>query len=113
MLPEFCCDTVTVLRAPLVSSRGGQVRDWAQAEPHAIGGCLLQESSTDTPDRTGRASNVTVSCDLFLPIGADIRAGDRVEHGGATYEVVGAPLQKRSPFGRCDHTLARLAYWKG
>lgn len=113
MLPEFCVDTVTVTRAPLVSSRGGQVRDWDKAKSHTIGGCSLQESTTDTPDRTGRASNVTVTCDLYLPYGADIRAGDRVEHGGATYEVVGAPLQKRSPFGSCDHTLAHLAYWRG
>lgn len=113
MLPGFCDDVVTVLRAPLVSSRGGQVRDWGQATSHEVPGCSMQEASSETMDRTGRASNVSMTNDLYLPAGADICAGDRVEFDGATYEVVGQPLSKRSPFGRCDHTLAHLAYWRG
>ena len=113
MLSTWANDTITVLRAPLVESRGGQVRNWAAAEPHQITGCSLQDTASETGDRAGRAQNTQRLADLYLPPGADIQEGDRVSLGDATYELDGAPLRLRSPFGGCDHTLAHLVSWKG
>lgn len=112
MLPRWCTDTVTVTRAPLVDSRGSKVRDWANASEHAVAGCSVQYSSSDT-DFGDRAANAYGRWRIFAPPGADIQDGDRVSFGGSTFEVDGVTADRRSPTGACSHLQATLVEWKG
>lgn len=110
MLPTFATDTVTVLRAPLAESRGAQVPDWSRASSHEVAGCLVTAgSSTETLDRR-EAVETTLSC--LMPLGADVRAGDRVEWDGRAWQVDGEPEVWRLPAGG-GHVRCRLTAWRG
>lgn len=113
MLPSWCEDTITVLRAPWVSQRGTKVRDWGSAEPHEVSGCSVQPSTTATADPSARALSTSVGAVAYCPPGADVEAGDRIVFDGATYDVEGEPLRVRSPFGGCDHMLVNLTARRG
>lgn len=83
-------DTVTVLRAPLITDRyGAKVRDWAHASSTSWAGCTVQPySATEAAvDREYAATHVR----LFAPPGTSLLATDRVQHGGVTYDVDGDP----------------------
>lgn len=112
MLPRWCTDQVTVLRAPTVRERGSEVRDWANAEAHAVAGCSVQPSNTGS-DMDAREGQVTDRWRLYAPPGADVQAGDRIQWGGHTFEVDGAPYQWTSPTGRVSHKQAMLVEWSG
>ena len=113
MLPSWCADTVTVWCAPWVDSRGTQVRDWASAERHEVAGCSVQPQSAGTLDPSGRALSTELAARVYMPPGADAKAGDRLEFAGATYEVEGEPLELRSPFGGCSHVLVTATARRG
>ncbi|MBR2838987.1 MAG: hypothetical protein IKE55_09405 [Kiritimatiellae bacterium] len=112
MLPSFFDETVTVTRAPLATVRGSQVRDWANAESHAVAGCTVQPSTTSR-DFEGRAGQASDEWRLYAPPGADVQAGDRIGCGGRDYEVDGVPYVWKSPTGRVTHMQARLVEWRG
>lgn len=112
-LPSWCNDTITVTRAPWATERGTKVRDWARAQDHAIGGCSVQYTATASLDRAQRAQAVATSAVVYCPPGADVEAGDRIQHGGATFEVEGSPIEVKSPFGGCDHILVNITARRG
>ena len=112
MLHRWCTDTVEVRRAPMVESRGTQVRDWSQASSHELHGCSVQPASTSS-DMDGREGQVTDRWHLFAQPGADIKAGDRVEFAGQSFEVDGAPFEWKSPTGRVSNIQAHLVEWRG
>lgn len=112
MLPSFCRDVVTVVRAPLVESRGSLVRDWNNAETHLIAGCSFQGLSTSR-DMDNRTGQVEIVATLFANPGADIDAGDRIEFGGASYELTGEPIPYPGATGALDHYEIPLRHWRG
>ena len=112
MLPSWCQDQVTVLRAPLVDSRGTKVRDWAQATSATVTGCSLQPASTSTDFGEVRQA-ADFDATLYLPPDADVLQDDRIVFGGVTYAVDGMPSEWRSPTGRVTHRQARLKTWSG
>lgn len=112
MLPSWCNQTVTVMRAPYVTQRGTKVRDWANAQPHVVGGCSLQEGSTSTDWPTIRQADES-DATLYAPLGADVQADDRVSLGGRTWSVNGVPRQMQSPLGITSHVEAPLKEWRG
>ena len=112
MLPGFCNDTVTRWRAPLVDSRGTKIRDWSQASKSDVTGCSLQPSGasgTYGEQRNGAEYDAV----LYMPPGADVEKGDRVEFAGATYSLEGGPQEWRSPTGRVTHKVVNLKEWRG
>lgn len=111
MLPSWCNDSVTRLRAPLVSARGTKERDWSAATQLTVRGCSLQVDAMggELDDRESTAATAR----LFMPVGADVHAGDRISFDGATWSVVGEPYNARSAFGRTSHACARLKRWEG
>lgn len=113
MLPSWCTDTITVRRAPWATSRGSKVRDWAHAAQHAVGGCSVQPAATATGDPAGRAQMTSVTAAIYCPPGADVAEGDRISFGGVTYEIEGAPIEVRSPFGGCSHVLLNVTSRRG
>ena len=112
MLPSFCRDEVEVWRAPLVTERGKQVRDWQGAAMHPVAGCSVQRASTDGTWGLPR-SGATVRMTLWMPPGADIEFGDKVVADGREYALDGEPLPWRSPTGAVSHLVADLVDWRG
>ena len=112
MLPSWCQDSVTVLRARQRTIGTRTERDWANAQSHVIAGCSVQPAGTSTGFGTVDAVS-TADATLYAPHGADISEGDRVQHGGATYVVDGIPYAWTSPTGRVSHLQARLRKWAG
>lgn len=112
MLPSFASDTVTIERAPLVESRGTLVPDWESAQPHEAAGCSFQPAQGSSAWNDPRQAS-TVRAVLYLPPNSDIREGDRVRYGDASYSVDGAPLPWKSPTGRVSHVVASLVDWRG
>lgn len=112
MLPSFCRDVVTVVRAPLVEMRGSLVRDWDNATVHQIGGCSFQAVSTSR-DMDNRADQVEIVATLFANPGADIESGDRIEYGKASYELTGEPIPYPGATGALDHYEIPLRHWRG
>ena len=112
MLPSGCDDTVTVRRAPLVTTGMRTERDWSQAVPHTVSVCSLQPAGTSTAFGTVDAVS-GADATLYAPLAADIEEGDRIEFGGATYVVDGIPYTWKSPTGRVSSKQARLKKWAG
>lgn len=112
MLPSFCRDSITVKRGRLAPGRGAEVIDWSNPIKFTIDGCSVQPSSTSR-DFDGRSLQVTEEWTLFAPSGSDLKAGDRIEWSGLSFEVDGAPMPWQSPTGRVSHIWARLKEWRG
>lgn len=111
-LPSFCRETVEVLRALPVASRGAQERDWLQATSHDVAGCSVQFGSTST-DRGEPREAVSSSAVLYAPPGADVKAGDRVSCAYGEFSVEGEPMPRVSPTGAVSHVECSLARWEG
>ncbi|MBQ9006091.1 MAG: hypothetical protein IJ092_06925 [Atopobiaceae bacterium] len=113
MLPSWCVDAVTVLRAAKVVRGGRELPDWANAESHELAGCSLQGASTETEfdgaQRDASLSRATLLC----PAGSDVSQGDRVSFQGRTWLVDGVPMEVRSPTGAVSHMRAPLVEWRG
>ena len=112
MLPSWCKQAVTVLRAPTRTVGKRTERDWANAQSHTLTGCSVQPAGTSTNfgavDAVAGADAV-----LYALPGADIQEGDRIKHGGADYVVDGIPYEWQSPYGHVSHVQARLKKWAG
>lgn len=84
--------TVTILRAGVRTSDYGtnDEQDWATATSTTVAGCSVQPARSEefTTDREAYTTRMTA----FLPPSADVRADDRLEWDGETYEVEGDPL---------------------
>lgn len=112
VLPAFCRETVTVLRAPLRVARGTSERDWAAAASHGVAGCSVQ------PDATSQATSeprpgVSLTATLYAPPGADLAAHDRIMCSLGEFRVVGAPMAVASPTGALSHVRVTLEAREG
>jgi hypothetical protein len=102
-------DSAVLVQAGLVSGWGGQqVRDWDNATRKTIA-CAVQPRTTSefTDQRQATSTDMVLHCGPEVAL----RAVDRIEYGGHTYEVEGEPAVHRS-FGRADHievVLNRIA----
>lgn len=114
MLPDFCNDEVTVVRAGSRMVRGTVVPDWELATRHALVGCSVQPSAA-TADMDGRAQT-SLGGTLIAPPDADLKAGDRVEWtdcaGTEHTFVVGEPRRLAS-IPQVAHTSADITEWRG
>lgn len=109
---SFMTDTATVIRAPLITVNGGQIRNWAGASTHALSRIQITAQSTSR-DFEGRVTQVTDRRTLRAPYDADIQPGDRVLWNGETYEVDGEVFHTKSPTGRVSSTRCTLVRWEG
>lgn len=112
MLPSWCRQSVTVLRAPVVTRGMRSERDWANAQSHELSGCSVQPASTSS-DFAAVDAVATADATLYAPPLSDIQEGDRVVFAGDTYVVDGIPYEWESPTGRVSHLQARLRRWEG
>lgn len=110
MLPGYCNDTVTIVRAAITDGVRKE-RDWANAERFDVLRCSVQPSTTEGTLGTRENGSETVTA-YFQP-GTDVRSGDRMEFRGKSYAMLGEPMEYRSPFGRCDAIQATFKRWRG
>lgn len=110
MLPGFAKYPVTVERAPYVTLRGTQVRDWEHPSSWVIEGCYIDYSSTSTR-WTDVSQAVTIQARCYMPPSANVLEGDRILHDGRMFSVNGAPMVRRSPSGALSHIECALIDW--
>ena len=111
MLPSFCTQTVTRLRAGTKTERGSTVPDWSHATSKDIEGCSMQPASTSL-STDGRVMAISDEYTLFAPTGADIIDGDRIQYGGEVYAIQGA-VRVQPAAMRLDHIEIRLRRYEG
>lgn len=111
MLPSFCQESITVLRAQTVTDRGSEIKDWSNAESFIVSGCSVQISSSDF-SYLGRENNHDTFT-LYAPMNADIQAEDRVIYNGETYLISSVPYVWKSPTGSTSHLECSIERWVG
>lgn len=112
MLPSWANDTVIRLRATAITQRGSEIPDWSSPDRLEIPGCSMQPAGTSLT-QDGRVQGTTDGYTCYLPPGADVLAGDRIEYGGNTYTINGEPRAWNSPTGRVSNTQLQLERWYG
>lgn len=109
---EWINETVTVIRAVMVTSNHRTERDWANAQTHVVENCVVQKAASST-DFADPARVRSIDRTLIAPYGADIEEGDRIVSCGRTYVIDGLPTDVRSPSGAVSHMEADLVAWSG
>lgn len=111
-LPSFFRQSITRIRPGIKVLRGSEVPDWTQATTATINGCSVQPAGTSL-SMDGRVLALTDGLTAYVPANADIQAGDRIEYGGETYTINGAPRVWPSASGGLDHIQLSLERWSG
>ena len=109
---SFFRDTVTILRAPILTKNGGQYRDWNNAAQSTINRVQVT-ARAPSQEFAGRLLNLSDARTLRANYDADIREGDRVVYDGNVYEVTGEVFHTKSPTGRASSTRCTLTRWTG
>lgn len=112
MLPSWANETVTRLRPTVIVQRGSEIPDWSDPDRLQIPGCSMQPAGTSLT-QDGRVQGTSDGYTGYLPPGSDVRAGDRIQFGGATYAVIGEPRAWQSPTGRVSSLQVQLERWYG
>jgi hypothetical protein len=92
-------ETVTIVRASATSADpyGNPVNNWSGATRTTVTGCAVAPRTS--PESGGPDNPVAIiGLLVYAPSGTDIRATDRIEARGETWEVDGIPGDWRSPF---------------
>lgn len=109
---SFFKDSVTVLRAPIISKNGMEKRDWQNAVEHTIFNVQVTAQSTSR-DFEGRIEQVSDRRTLRAAYDADVLAGDRIKWDGDIYEIEGLVFHTKSPSGKASSTRCTLVRWNG
>ena len=112
MLPSWAKDTVTRLRASIITQRGSEILDWSNPDTLEITGCSMQPSGTSLT-QDGRVQGTTDGFTCYLPPGSDVLPGDRIAYGGKTYTINGEPRPWASPTGLVSNIQLQLERWYG
>lgn len=102
-IPFGATTTVTVVRPAGEDGFGDPTGDPTET---ALPGCVMwvNEGTEDTD----HADTVVAPATLVAPGGSDIRATDRIVTDDGTWEVVGEPTDRRSPFTAATLVEAHL-----
>lgn len=109
---SFFRQTVTRKRPGQTAQRGSTVPDWSDAETLEISGCSVQPGTTAL-SQDGRVLGVTDGLTAYLPLEADVIAGDHILYGGREYTIMGEPRKWQSPTGAVSHMQLDLQRWSG
>lgn len=113
MLPSFCKQVIIRIRPGTKTSRGSIIPDWSadKVDRLKIEGCSIQPTATSL-SMDGRVMGINEQWTAYLPEGSDVKAGDRIEFEGKTYEINGDPKEWTAPFTRSNIQL-NLTRWEG
>ena len=109
---SFFTETITRLRAGTKTVRGSVVPDWDNATELIISNCTVQPASTSL-SQDGRVLGISEGLTAYLPVNADVIAGDRIVYGGNTYTINGEPKVWKSPTGNLSNMQLQLERWSG
>ena len=112
MLPSFANQTIDVVRPKTTTtSRGSTVPDWSDTMKTTVTGCSIQPASTSL-SQDGRVLGINDGWTAYVPEGTDVKAGDRIEFDGQTFEINGAPRKWTGP-SRTSHIQLNLVRREG
>lgn len=106
---SFATETITRLRAPLVSDHGSMVSDWDNATEAALEGWSLQPGASAEDLQNRQAERVDWTA--IGPYDADVTGADKIRLPDGDYGVIGRPERWKSPTGRISHTKLLLSAW--
>lgn len=109
---SFMKDSVTVIRAELITKNGAEVRDWKNATEHIVSNVQVTPQATSR-EFGNRTTQVTEGGTLRAKYDADIKPGDRIVWNDTTYEIDGEVFHTKSPTGRVSTTRCSLIRWEG
>lgn len=112
MLPSFCSQSITRLRAGIKNSRGSDIPDWEHATSSTISPVSVQPSSSSI-SMDGRVLGVSDSWTVYCNPGVDVLAGDHIEFDGETYLVNEAPRKWTSPSGLVSSLQFTMVKYSG
>lgn len=72
----------------------------------------MQPSGT-TLSQDGRILGISESFTLYMPVGADVQEGDRIQYGSDYYVVIGVPRPWVSASGALDNMQVTIERWEG
>lgn len=109
---SFFTESITRKRAGTKTVRGTSVPDWSKTTDITISGCTIQPASTSL-SQDGRILGISEGLTAYLPVNADVIAGDRIVYGGNTYTINGEPKIWTSPTGNLSNMQLQLERWSG
>ena len=109
---SFFTESITRKRAGTKTVRGDTVPDWSKTTDITISGCTIQPASTSL-SQDGRVLGISEGLTAYLPVNADVIAGDRIVYGGNTYTINGEPKIWKSPTGNLSNMQLQLERWSG
>ena len=112
MLPRWCKDVIIRIRPGTKTSRGSTVPDWDNTDRLEVNGCSVQPASTGL-SQDGRVLGISEGFTVYLPVDADVQAGDRIEYDGNVYTINGDPKIWPSATGRVSHMQLNIERWRG
>lgn len=112
MIPSFCTQTITRVRAGVKTERGSEIPDWANSSSLTISHCSVQPAASSI-SLDGRVLGLSSSYIVYCNPGVDVKAGDRIIFDNETYTVDEAPRIWQSPTGRVSHVQFTMTHWEG
>lgn len=103
--------SVTRLRATTRTVRGSDISDWSNPDELTISGCSVQPGTTEL-SQDGRVLGVLDGMVCYMPIGSDVKEGDRIQYEGNVYEINGMPKVWHG-VGNSSHIQLVLRRWAG
>ena len=112
MLPTFATQEIIRIRPGTTTERGSVIPDWtpSKVDKLIIGGCSVQPSTTSL-SQDGRVLGINEQWTAYIPEGADVKEGDRIQFDGEVYTINGAP-KKWTGITR-SHIQLTLTRWEG
>lgn len=116
MLPSFCNQVITRVRALTKDQRGSAVPDWNQSWSEEIIPCSVQPSlliSETSVSTDGRINAITDTLIVYCNPEVDIKVGDRIIYDNKIYTVKEEPRKWQSPTGRISNQQFKIVEYKG
>lgn len=112
MIPSFCSQSITRLRAGQKEVRGTKIPDWNHPTTLTLSPVSVQPSASSV-SLDGRVLGVTDSYTVYCNPDSDVIAGDRIIFENITYQVDEEPRTWQSPTGKISHKQFTMIKYKG
>ncbi len=112
MIPSFCNQSITRLRAKTKEVRGTTIPDWSNPNTITLSPVSVQPSASSV-SLDGRVLGVTDSYTVYCNPDADVLVGDRIIFENNTFLVDEEPRNWQSPTGRVSNKQFTMIRYKG
>lgn len=111
MIPSFCNQKITRIRAMNKVERGSEVPNWHDSWTEDIYPCSVQPSSSSI-SIDGRVLGVSDSWTVYCNPDVDIKAGDKIIFEDHAYLVNEDPRRWQSPTGLVSSLQFTMIDWR-